>query len=344
MTWIIPALDETARAACLARQDQLTKPARALGRLEALAAQIAAIQGRSRPRCESARVVVFAGDHGVAVRGVSAYPSAVTAQMCLNIASGGAAVNVLARQAGAEVEVVDVMVGAPLPAHPRLINRRVRDGSRDFTVEPALTADECARCLAIGRERAHAAADAGIDVLIPGEMGIANTTSAAALLRVLFELDLVVAVGTGTGIDAETWQRKCSVVDAGWHRHRHLVAAPQALLAALGGGEIAAMAGAFLGAAERRLVAIVDGVIATAAAACALRMAPEIQGFLVWGHCSGDRPHRAVLGKLGAEPLLDLGLRLGEGTGGVLALHVVRAACRTVDEMATFAEAAVSGR
>jgi nicotinate-nucleotide--dimethylbenzimidazole phosphoribosyltransferase len=338
----IPPLDAIAMAAATARQGQLTKPPGALGRLEALSIRLAGIQGRARPSCEKARVVIFAGDHGVAAQGVSAFPAAVTAQMCLNFAAGGAAVNVLARQAGAEVEVVDVAVAADLPAHPRIHAAKVLRGTADFTVGPAMTTAQCAAALAVGRARATAAARDGCQVLVCGEMGIANTTSAAALYAGLLGLDATEVCGRGTGIDDAGLLRKRAAVAAGLERHRAVLDDPQGLLTALGGGEIAAMAGAFIGAAEHRLVPVVDGFIATAAAAVAARLAPGLAERLVFAHRSAEAPHAELLRRLGGEPLLDLGLRLGEGTGGVLALHVLRAACRTLDEMATFADAGVS--
>ena len=337
----IPAPSSIARDAAAARQAQLTKPAGALGRLEALSLQIAAIQDRAEPRCETARVLVCAGDHGVADRGVSAFPKAVTAQMCLNFLAGGAAVNVLARQAGATVEVLDVGVDADLPSHPNLIAAKIACGTRDFTVGPAMTADECARALAAGCERARVAAEAGHEVLIIGEMGIANTTSAAALMGAYLGLSAAICVGRGTGVDDAGLARKRAVIETGLTFH-HALSDPLAILAALGGLEISAMAGAMIGGAAHRRVVVVDGFISTAAALAALRLAPAIAPYLVFSHCGSETGHRRLLSRLGVDPLLALDLRLGEGTGGVLALHLLRAACRTLGEMATFASAGVS--
>ena len=337
----IPVPSIVARDAAAARQARLTKPAGALGRLEALSLQIAAIQDRELPRCENARVLVCAGDHGVADRGVSAFPKAVTSQMCLNFLAGGAAVNVLARQAGATVEVLDVGVDADLPAHPQLIAAKIARGTRDFTLGPAMTLGECELALNAGCERARLVAEAGHEVLVLGEMGIANTTSAAALMAAYFGLSAAICIGRGTGVDDAGLARKRTVVEEGLARHRELTD-PLAILAALGGLEIAAMAGAMIGGAAHRRVVVVDGFISTAAALAALRLAPDIAPYLVFSHCSSETGHRRLLNRMGVEPLLALDLRLGEGTGGVLALHLLRAACRTLAEMATFDSAGVS--
>jgi nicotinate-nucleotide--dimethylbenzimidazole phosphoribosyltransferase len=344
--WIVPTIpapSAAARAAAAARQDRLTKPAGALGRLEALSLQIAAIQDREQPRCESARVLVCAGDHGIAERGVSAFPKAVTAQMCLNFLAGGAAVNVLARQAGATVEVLDVGVAADLPSHPQLVCAKVARGTRDFTREPAMTLGECELALNAGSERARSAAEAGHDVLVLGEMGIANTTSAAALMAAYLGMSAAACIGRGTGVDDAGLARKRAVVEEGLARHAQRDD-PLAVLAALGGLEIAAMAGAMIGGAAARRVVVVDGFISSAAALAALRLAPDIAPYLVFSHCGSETGHRRLLNKLGIDPLLALDLRLGEGTGGVLALHLLRAACRTLAEMATFDSAGVSGQ
>ena len=342
MRFPIPALDETARSVAAARQAQLTKPAGALGRLEELSLQLAAAQGRARPACERARVLVFAADHGVSAQGVSAYPAAVTAQMCANFCAGGGAANVLARQAGAEFELVDVGVAGKLAPHPLLVDAKLAPGSDDFTLGPAMSAATCARALAVGAARARRAADDGVQVLVVGEMGIGNTTSAAALMVAYLGCDVEDACGRGTGIDQAGLERKRAVVRAGLERHRAALGDAEATLAALGGLEIAAMAGAMLQAAALRLAVVVDGFISSAAALAALNLQPALKPYLFWSHVGAERGHRQLLDALDAEPLLALRLRLGEGTGGLLALHLLRAAARTLDAMATFGEAQVS--
>jgi nicotinate-nucleotide--dimethylbenzimidazole phosphoribosyltransferase len=338
----IPAIDHAARANASARQAQLTKPAGALGRLEEVALRLAGIQGRERPRCERAQVLVFAADHGVAKRGVSAYPAEVTAQMCHTFCAGGAAVNVLARQVGALVEVVDVGVATDLPAHPRLIDAKIASGTADFTEQAAMSVEQCDLALAAGATRARAAADQGMHALVLGEMGIANTTSAAALMAAYLGRSAEDCCGRGTGIDDAGLARKRATVNAGLARHRDAFGDPFDTLTALGGFEIAAMAGAMLQGASLRLAVVVDGFASSAAALAAINLDPAVKEFLVWSHCGAERAHRELLEAVDAEPLLDLGLRLGEGTGGALALHLMRAACRTLDEMATFEQAGVA--
>lgn len=340
---MIPPLSLRAQAAATAHQQQLTKPPGALGRLEDLAHLLAGIQDRDLPQVEHPRVLIAAADHGVAARGVSAYPAAVTAQMCLNFCAGGAAVNVLARQAGATVEVLDVGVAAELPVTPGLFNAKIAHGTADFTLGPAMTGAQLDAALAAGAARADAAADAGCDLLVLGEMGIGNTTAAAALVAAASGRDAAACCGRGTGIDDVGLARKIAVVSAGLKRHRALLADPRACLAALGGFEIAALAGAAIRAAERRVPVVVDGFISTAAALSAVRLEPRVRPYLLFSHVGAEQAHRLTLAHLEAAPLLDLGLRLGEGTGGVLAIHLLRAACRTLAEMATFSSAGVSG-
>jgi nicotinate-nucleotide--dimethylbenzimidazole phosphoribosyltransferase len=345
------------RAAAQAALDAKTKPVGALGRLEALAARLAVAQGTLRPRAERARVVVFAADHGVAAEGVSAYPSAVTREMVRTFAAGGAAVCVLARAAGAELEVVDVGVDAEPFALAGVVDARVRRGSRNLAREAAMTAGECDRALAAGRAAARRAAEMGADVLVPGEMGIGNTTSAAALVSALAGAPPAATVGRGTGVDDARLAHKRAVVAGALARHA-LGAAPargpadaRRALERVGGLELAAMAGAALEGAARGLVVVVDGYIATAAALAAAHLDPAVLPALVFAHRSAEPGHAVALGAFAAlglpaddaRPLLDLDLRLGEGTGGVLALPLLRAAARVLGEMATFEQAGVSG-
>ena len=340
---MIPLPSAQARSAAAARQAQLTKPAGALGRLEDLALALAAIQERALPRCERAMVLVAAADHGVCAQGVSAFPSAVTAQMCLNFCAGGAAVNVLARQAQAEVEVLDVGVASDLPPLPGLIAAKIARGSADFTTGPAMTPAQVTAAMAAGAARAEIHA-ATCDALVLGEMGIGNTTAAAALTAAFTGRSAEEVCGRGTGIDDAGLARKIAAVNAGLNRHRHCLGDPLATLAAVGGLEIAALAGAALRAAELRLAVVVDGYISTAAVLAAVAIEPRLRPYLIFAHRGAEPGHRLALAHLQAQPLLELDLRLGEGTGGVLALHLMRAACRTLSEMATFSEAAVSGK
>ncbi len=341
---------DEARAAARARQGRLTKPTGALGRLEELAEWLCGVQGACPPRpIDRARVVVFAGDHGVARAGVSAYPPEVTAQMVLNFLAGGAAVNVLARLAGAGVRVADLAVdvgdgalGAQVP--PDVVRHKVRRGSGDISVEDALTRAEAERAFAAGIAIADEEVDSGADLLITGDMGIGNTTPAAALVALLTGADVVDVVGRGTGIDDAGWMRKCAAVRDATRRGRDRKGDPIDLLAAVGGADLAAMTGFLLQAAVRRTPVLLDGVVSGAAALVAHRIAFRAKGWWLAGHRSTEPAHRAALERLDLAPVLDLGLRLGEGTGALLALPVLRAAGATLAEMATFDEAGVTDR
>jgi len=318
----LPAPDTAARTAAAARNAQLTKPSGALGRLEALAEWVAGWQGTDRPRIDRPQVVVFAGNHGVAARGVSAFPSAVTAQMVANFRAGGAAINQIAGLAGASVEVVALELDRP---------------TADFTDDPALTGAEAAAALSAGWDAVRTDADA----LVVGEMGIGNTTSAAALALALFGGTTEDWVGRGTGVDDAGLARKRDVVTMGVARHGQ--GDPLAILAALGGREIAAIAGAIARARMLRIPVVLDGFICTAAAAV---LARTVQGSLdhcIAGHVSAEPGHARLLEALGMEPLLSLAMRLGEGSGGALALQIVRGALACQSGMATFAEAGVAG-
>jgi nicotinate-nucleotide--dimethylbenzimidazole phosphoribosyltransferase len=340
----IAPLDAAAMEAARARQDALTKPQGALGRLEALSIRIAGITGRPRPRLERPAVVVMAGDHGVAARGVSAFPAEVTPQMVLNFLRGGAAINVLARHTGARVVVVDMGVAAQLPPHPELLERKVALGTRDFSVEPAMSRAEALRAVEAGIAVAGEVIDAGADVLATGDMGIGNTTASSAIVAALAGRPAAEVTGRGTGVDDAGLARKVAVIDAALALHRPDPADGLDVLAKVGGFEIAGLAGLIIGAAARRTPVVVDGFISGAAALAACALAPAAQPYLIAGHRSVERGHAAVFGKLDLDPLVDLGLRLGEGTGAALAISLCQAACKILDEMATFGEAGVSGR
>ena len=318
--------------------DAKAKPPGALGRLDALAARVAAVQGTLRPDPDPARVLVFAADHGVAADGVSAYPAAVTAAMVRTVAAGGAAVAVLARSCGAGIEVLDVGVDADLSDLDGVVHASVARGTQNLARGPAMTPAQRDAAWQAGAEAARRAARDGVRTVVPGEMGIGNTTAAAAVLAALYGWDPKEAVGRGTGVDDAGLARKAEAVRAGL-AHVPDGAGPLDVLAHVGGFEIAAMAGAFSAAPELGLLGVVDGFIATAAAAVAVRHDPAVAGHLIAGHVSAEAAHRRALDALGLEPVLDLGLRLGEGTGAVLALPVVRAACAVLREMATLDEA-----
>jgi nicotinate-nucleotide--dimethylbenzimidazole phosphoribosyltransferase len=339
----IGPLNAAAQDAARARQDQLTKPQGALGRLEALSIQLAGVTGMLRPPLTERAVIVMAGDHGVARQGVSAFPSDVTPQMVLNFLAGGAAVNVLARQMGARVRVVDIGVASPLPTHPELLARRVANGTEDFTLGPAMTPAQTRLAVETGIEVVTAEHARGLHLVATGEMGIGNTTPSAALVCAFTGAAADVATGRGTGIDDDAWKRKVAVVQRGLDLHRPDPQNGLATLAALGGYEIAGLAGVILGAAALRVPVVIDGFISTAAALVAVAMAPQAREYLIASHRSAEQGHAIALRHLGLHPLLDADLRLGEGTGALLAFPLVEAAVRTLNEMATFSEAGVSG-
>lgn len=320
--------------------DRKTKPLGALGRIEKLAVRLAAIQGRLDPRLDRAEVMVFAADHGIANEGVSAYPQAVTAQMVANFLAGGAAISVLARQLGARMTVVDAGVATPTPPHPQLLDRRIGAGTASFLHGPAMSMDQAQAALHAGIALGQALE---ADVLLLGEMGIGNTSSAAALMHALTDLPLTACVGRGTGLDDAGLIRKRQVLTeafAHWRGERD----PMAVLAWFGGFEIAMMAGALLGAASRQKVVVIDGFICTAAAAIAQTLAPASLEYAVFSHVSAEAPHAAWLYQLRAQPVLDLDLRLGEGSGAALVLPLLQAAAALLAEMATFEGAGVSTR
>ena len=331
--------DGRVAAAARRRQDLLTKPRGALGRLEDLSVWVSSCQGHCPPRqFERARVVVFAGDHGVAQAGVSAYPPEVTAQMLDNIEAGGAAINVLAELAGAGVRAVDVAVDRAAAG-----SYRVRRSSGNIAVEDALSPEEAVAAVEAGRRIADEEVDSGADLLIAGDMGIGNTTPATALVAVITGTEPVAAVGRGTGIDDAAWSRKTAAVRDAMYRSRAAGSEPVALLAACGGADLAAMAGFCAQAAVRRTPVLLDGLVVTAAALVADLLAPGARLWWQAGHRSPEPAHSLALAHLRLEPIVDLGLRLGEGTGAAVALPIVRAAIATLSTMATFTDAGVSG-
>jgi len=321
--------DEEFAARARARERELTKPPGSLGKLESIAVRLAAIQRQDRPTSFARRVVVFAANHGVTAEGVSPYPAEVTAQMVKNIARGGAAINALARAAQAEVVVVDVGVSP---------------GTRNFAREPAMTEEEMQDALERGRAEARRARAEGVALLGLGEMGIGNTTAASAIAAALTGLPPSRVTGPGTGLDEAGRRRKIEVIERALTLHRLSPSEPLEVLRSVGGLEIAALAGLSLEAASQRLAVVVDGLIASAAFAIAAKLEPGVKDYAFFSHLSTEPGHRALLDFLGAEPLLDLGLRLGEGTGAALAMPVLGAAVAAHNDMATFKDAGVSGK
>ena len=344
----IVAPDELTGQQALARHAQLTKPAGSLGRLEQVGVWLAACQGRCPPRpLARPRVVVFAGDHGVARHGVSAYPPEVTGQMVANFLAGGAAVNVLASVAGATVRVADLAVDSPTgtagPGLPAQVTRhKVRRSSGRIDIEDALTQDEVEAAIAAGRAIADEEVDSGADLLIAGDMGIGNTTPAAVLVAALTGAEPVAVVGRGTGVDDAGWMRKAAAIRDALRRGRPVRREPVALLRTVGGADLAAIAGFLAQAAARRTPVLLDGMVVGAAALVAEELAPGARAWWLAGHRSVEPAHTLLLEHLGLEPLLDLGMRLGEGSGALAALPLVLMAGRVLTEMATFADAGVS--
>ena len=347
----IGPLDGVAMAAARAHLDRLTKPPGSLGRLEELVVTVAGITGRPDAKVDRRSIVVAAGDHGVAGRGVSAYPSAVTPQMVANFVAGGAAINVLAAAAGASVFVVDVGVADPIPRlrrhrgrGGRLVRARVADGTADLTEGPAMERAAARRAIGVGIRLVEQLRSAdGLDLLGIGEMGIGNTTSASALVAALTGEPVSRVTGRGTGIDDRTHARKLAAVEQALAVNRPRADDPVGVLAAVGGLEIAALVGLILGAAAARIPVVLDGFITGAAALVAAAVAPTLPPRLIAAHRSTEPGHGIVLERLGLRPYLDLDLRLGEGSGAALAIGLIVAACRIRDEMATFESAAVSG-
>ena len=345
-TFTVPALRPPAAAlvaAIQAKIDTKTKPLGALGQLEALARQVALIQQTLAPRLQHPHVLVFAADHGIAAEGVSAYPADVTHQMVRNFAAGGAAINVFCRLHGLALRVVDAGVRGSFADLPAVRDQKIAEGTRNFRHEPAMTAAEAQRALALGAALVDEVHAAGCNVLGFGEMGIGNTSSAAVLLHLLGGVPLADCVGRGTGLDAAGLAHKLAVLTAAVAAHPAVDGTDAlAALATFGGFEIAQLCGALLRAAERGMVLLIDGFIASAALLVAWRLAPAVLPYCVFSHESAEGGHPHLLRVLGAQPLLRLGLRLGEGTGGALAYPLVQAAVAFFNEMASFESAGVS--
>jgi nicotinate-nucleotide--dimethylbenzimidazole phosphoribosyltransferase len=326
------------------RLDSLTKPPRSLGRLEELAARVASAQGTDRPRTDPSAIVLFAADHGVSEEGVSAWPSEVTQQMVANFVRGGAAINQLAGQSNSRLVLVDVGVDGDTSMLPGVLQQKVRAGTRNLAKEPAMTREEAAEAFLVGARLAKHLAFDDVRVIGIGEMGIGNSTSAAALVAAYTNVPVNRVVGRGTGVDDATLMHKTAVVSGAIDLHRPDRDDPFGVLAALGGLEIAAMAGVLVGGASAGACVVTDGFISAASALVASTLCPACMGHVFGSHLSVEPGHRVALVALGIEPYLDLQMRLGEGTGAALGISVLASACAVMNGMATFAEAGVSGR
>jgi len=338
----IGPLDAAAMDKAQARQDMLTKPRGALGRLEAISIQVAGITRCERPCLRHKAVIVMAGDHGVAAEGVSAFPSAVTPQMVLNFLRGGAAINVLARHVGARVAVVDAGVAADIPPQPGLIVRKVAYGTANLRRGPAMSHLQALQAVEAGIEVFEAELARGLDIVATGDMGIGNTTPSAAIVAAVTGLPVASVTGRGTGVDDAGLAAKVAAIEDALRLNRPDPQDGLDLLAKVGGFEIGGLAGVILGAAAHRVPVVVDGFISAAAAIIAALLAPQARAYMISGHKSVEIGHQAALSYLGLVPLVDLDLRLGEGTGAVLGISLVEAACKILAEMATFDAAGVA--
>lgn len=340
----IPPIDLKHERAARARLDRLTKPLGSLGRLEDLAARYAAMTACLEPVVSRKIVCTFVGDHGVAAEGVSAYPAEVTAQMVLNFARGGAGVNVLAGHVGAEVRVVDIGVACDLGVVPGIISRKVVRGTRNMVAGPAMSREEAIRTIEVGIAVAEEAIGDGADLIGTGDMGIGNTTPSSAITAVLTGRSVAAVTGRGTGVDDKGLTRKIDVIERAILVNEPQASDPLDVLAKVGGAEIGGIAGCILGAARHRVPVVLDGFISGAGALIAVGLQPRCRDYLVASHQSVEQGHRAVLDHLALDPLLDLNLRLGEGTGACLGMSLVEAAVKLFSQMATFDAAGVSTR
>lgn len=343
--WLAPAqaINISVREEALARQQQLTKPTGSLGQLERVAVQLAGLQGRVKPKADALWIAIFAGDHGVVAEGVSAYPQEVTGQMLHNFVTGGAAISVLAQQLSAQLDVVDLGTIAPLDL-PGVRHLRIGAGTANFAQGPAMTQEQGLLALQAGRDSVLRAKAVGSELFVGGEMGIGNTAAASAVACSLLECAAQLLVGPGTGLNAAGIAHKIEVIEHALTLHAEHAGDPLQSLFSLGGFEIAALAGAYLACAQEGIAVLVDGFICSVAALVAVRLNPSCRDWMLFGHRGAEPGHRYLLETLQAEPLLDLGLRLGEGSGAALAVPLVRLACQLHNGMATFAEAAVADR
>ncbi len=340
----IKPLDEGAKQAALARQDRLTKPQGSLGRLEELSVKIAGITGQEQPKLTHKVVTVMAGDHGVVAEGVSAFPQEVTPQMVYNFLNGGAAINVLARHSGARVVVVDMGVAADLEPHPDLVIKKIAHGTENIARGPAMRREQAEAAILAGAQVVEDEIARGLDILATGDMGIGNTTPSAAIAAAFTRLPAEKIAGRGTGVDDAGLQRKVAAIQSALDTNNPDPRDALQVLAMVGGFEIGGLAGAILAAAANRRPVVIDGFISTAGAMIAAGLAPQVRDYLIAAHSSQELGHHLMMDWLGVSPLLDLKLRLGEGTGAVLAVSLCEAACKILSEMATFDQAGVSDK
>jgi len=345
MNWTLASsaiLCIASREAAIARQAQLTKPAGSLGQLESIAIQLAAMQGTDAPSIQRPYIAIFAGDHGIASEGVSAFPQVVTGEMIRNFARGGAAISVLAKAQNALLHVYNCGTAYPIEPLTSVTDRSIAAGTFNFLQQAAMTETQCSQALAIGKEAVENAVAQGCDLFIAGEMGIANTTPATAIASVLLAADPAQITGRGTGIDDATLTHKIQVIRLGIQHHQTELNSPLSTLQHLGGFEIAAIAGAYIAAAQAGLPILVDGFISSTAALVAVKHNPSVRDWMFFAHASAEPGHATMMQALAAKPLLDLAMRLGEGSGAGVAISLLRLACDLHNQMATFADAGVS--
>jgi nicotinate-nucleotide--dimethylbenzimidazole phosphoribosyltransferase len=340
----IPEFDKETAQKAADRQDKLTKPRGSLGVLEELSIRLAGIKGEEYPSLINKAVIVMAGDHGIALEGVSAYPAEVTPQMVLNFLKGGAAINVLSRQANARVVIVDIGVAYDFGEVPGLLNRKIAAGTRNMAIMPAMTREQAEQALQAGIDVINGEREKGLDIVATGEMGIGNTTPSSAITSIICGMPVKQVTGRGTGIDDSGLAHKISIIEKALSLHQPDPQDPIDVLSKVGGFEIAGLAGVIIGAAANRIPVVLDGFISSAAALIAAGLAPGIEYNLIASHQSVEIGHQVILQKLGLTPLFDLGLRLGEGSGAALAFPILDSAVRVLKEMATFADAGVTDK
>lgn len=339
-----PELSSSHQQQASERQNQLTKPPGSLGKLESIAIQLAAIQQQEQPNISTPYISIFAGDHGITEEGVSAFPQAVTVEMQRNFVNGGAAISVLAKTHNAHLEVINTGTHAEPESLPNVIHQPVAKQTQNFLHGDAMSESQWHQAIDIGKQAAIRAHNIGADLYIGGEMGIGNTTAATAILSVLNSIAVAEITGPGTGLQHKGVAQKIEILQKALAFHKNQLNGAQAISQKLGGFEIVALAGAYLHAAQLRMAVLVDGFICTAAAAVAMALNPTIKPYLFFSHCSAEPGHQRVVEKLGVDPILNLNLRLGEGSGAALVIPILQSACALHNHMATFAEAAVSGK
>jgi len=339
---LIKPLDEGAMAEARARQDQLTKPQGSLGRLEELSIQLAGIQGNAIPEIKHKAIITMAGDHGVVAEKIGNWPQEVTAQMVYNFLRGGAGINVLARQVGARIIVVDMGVATGMESHPQLLSRKVAPGTQNMASGPAMTMEQAVKAVETGIEIITSEVAKGLDIVGTGDMGIGNTTTSSAVFAAMTGRSVAEVTGRGTGIDDEQLAHKIEVIEKALAVNHPDPKQPLDVLARVGGFEIGGLVGVMLGAAANRVPVVIDGFISGVAALIAVALSPRLKEYLIAAHVSAEAGHPLLLENLGLKPLLDLGMRLGEGTGAALGILLCETATRILAEMATFGEAGVS--